>query len=74
MNVPMDEFWMDDRIYWTLWYSVWLYFKVHCYTYQCPQLRFHYRCLVAAFNGRRSPSSRFQNNPRPQLTDSHSNI
>jgi hypothetical protein len=18
MNVPMDEFWMDDRIYWTL--------------------------------------------------------
>jgi hypothetical protein len=31
------------------------------------------RCLVAAFNGERSPSSGFTNGPRPQLPASNSN-
>jgi hypothetical protein len=31
------------------------------------------RCLAAAFNGERSPSSGFPNCPRPQLPASHSN-
>jgi hypothetical protein len=32
-GVTIDGFWIDDRIYWTVWYSVWLHFTVHCYTH-----------------------------------------
>jgi hypothetical protein len=31
-NVTINGFWIDRRIYWTLWYSAWLHFTVHCYT------------------------------------------
>jgi hypothetical protein len=27
--VTIDGFWIDDRIYWILWYSTWLHFAVH---------------------------------------------
>jgi hypothetical protein len=43
------------------------------HTHWCPQSRRHYSCLVAASNGRRSPSSGFPNCPQPQLPDSNSN-
>jgi hypothetical protein len=39
----------------------------HTHTHKCPQSRHHCPCLVAAFNGRRPPSSRFLKCPRPQL-------
>jgi hypothetical protein len=43
------------------------------HTHWCPQSCLHYRCLLAASNGRRSPSSGFPNCPQPQLPASHSN-
>jgi hypothetical protein len=57
------------------WYSAWLHFTVHCYTHihQCPQSRLHCRCLVAASNDGRFPSSEFPNGPRPHLPAFHSN-
>jgi hypothetical protein len=75
--VTIDGVWIDDRIYWTLWYSVWLHFTVHrlthtC-THQCLQSRLHCRCLVAASNNGRSPSSGFPNCPRPHLPASNNN-
>jgi hypothetical protein len=42
------------------------------HTHQCPQLLFHCRCLVAASNGGRSPSSGFPKYPLPQLPASNS--
>jgi hypothetical protein len=27
--VTIHGFWIDDRIYWTLWYSAWIHFTVH---------------------------------------------
>jgi hypothetical protein len=76
-SVTIDGFWIDDRIYWTLWYSAWLLFTVHCYTHtntpQCPQSRLHCCCLAAASNGGRSPSSGFPKCHRPQVPASHSN-
>jgi hypothetical protein len=73
-RVTIDEFWIDDRIYWTLWYSAWLHFTIHRYTHNSiHSYVFISRCSVAAFNGRRSPSSGFPNYPRPQLPASHSN-
>jgi hypothetical protein len=32
-GVTIDRYWMDDQIYWTLWYSMWLQFIVCCYTH-----------------------------------------
>jgi hypothetical protein len=32
-GVNIDRFWINDRIYWTLCYSSWLNFTVHCYTH-----------------------------------------
>jgi hypothetical protein len=31
MSVTVDGVWIGNRIYWTLWYSAWLHFTVHCY-------------------------------------------
>jgi hypothetical protein len=68
-------FWIDDRIYWTLLlqrvttlYSPLLHrhTSVHSHVFTS-------RCLVAASNGGRSPSSGFPNCPQPQLPASHSN-
>jgi hypothetical protein len=71
-SVTTDGFWIDDRIYRTLWYSAWLHFTVYCnthtHTHQCLQSRLHCRCLVAASNWGRSPSSGFPNSPQQQLT------
>jgi hypothetical protein len=72
-SVTVDGFWIDDRIYWTLWYRAWLHFTVHYYTYASAQSRLHCRCLVTAFNGGRSPSSGFPDCPQPQLLASNSN-
>jgi hypothetical protein len=62
-----DGFWIDDRIYWTLWYSAWQHFTVH-YDTSVHSPDFTSRCLVAASNGERSPSSGLPNCPRPHLT------
>jgi hypothetical protein len=32
-GVTTDGVWIGNRIYWTLWYSAWLHFIVHCYTH-----------------------------------------
>jgi hypothetical protein len=71
--VTMDGFWFDDRIHWTVWYSAWLRFTVHCCTHQCLQSRLHWRYLLAASNGGRTPSSGYPSSPRLQLPASHSN-
>jgi hypothetical protein len=74
-GVTMDGFWIDDQIYWILWYSRWLHLTVHYYTYtnQCPQSCLHCCCLVVASKGGCSPSSGFPNSPQPQLPTSNSN-
>jgi hypothetical protein len=69
--VRLDEVSISIRIYWTLWYRAWLHFTFNYYTL-CPQLRLDCRCLVAASNGGRFPSSGFPNGPRPQLPASYS--
>jgi hypothetical protein len=43
-------------------------FLTHTHTHTCPQSRLHCRCLVAAFNCRRSPSSGFPNYHRASAT------
>jgi hypothetical protein len=43
------------------------------HTHKCPESRLHCRCLVAASNGGRSPSSGFPNYRRPHPPVSHSN-
>jgi hypothetical protein len=48
-------------------------YTLHIHKHKCPQSRLHCRCLVAATNGGRSPSSGFVNCPRPQLPASNSN-
>jgi hypothetical protein len=73
--VTIDGFWIDDRIYWTLWYSEWLHFKLHCYTHAHTSVHSHVftsRCSVAASNSGRSASSGFPNYLRPLLQTSHS--
>jgi hypothetical protein len=77
-RLTMDGFWIDDRIYWTLWHNVWLHFTVHCYTHTRTHTDVHghgftSRCSGAGFNGGRSPSPGFPNCPRAQLQDCHSN-
>jgi hypothetical protein len=72
--MTIEGFWIDDRIYWTLWYSSWLHFIFHYYTRTIvPTVMSYCRCLVATSNVWRSPSPGFPNYPRPQLPASHSN-
>jgi hypothetical protein len=73
MSVTIDGFWIHDRIYWTLWYSAWLLFTVHCYTNTSVHSHASSSCcLVAASSGGWSHSFWFPNCPWPQLS-SHSN-
>jgi hypothetical protein len=76
VTMNIDGFWIDDRIYWTLRYSVWLHFTIHYYTHaHTTSVHSHVfisRCSVATSNGRRSPSSGFPTYPGPQLPVSHS--
>jgi hypothetical protein len=74
--VTRDGVWIDDQIYCTLWYSAWLQFTIHYYTYTHTSVHSHdftSRCSVAASKVGRSPSSGFPNYPCHQLQDSHSN-
>jgi hypothetical protein len=75
MSVTKYGFWINDLVYWTLWYSALtaLYNSLlHTHTI-VPSHVFTSRCSVAASNGRHSPSSGFPNYPLPQLSASHSN-
>jgi hypothetical protein len=75
-SVTKDGFWIDDRIYWTVWHSAWLHFRVHYYTHTRTTVHSHVfasRCLVAAFNGGRFPTSGLPNCPRPQIPACHNN-
>jgi hypothetical protein len=52
-SVTIDWFWIDDRFYWTLWYSSWLHFTIHYYTHTYTRTSVHShifisRCSVAA--------------------------
>jgi hypothetical protein len=31
--MTVDGFWINNRIYWILWYSAWLHFQIYCYTH-----------------------------------------
>jgi hypothetical protein len=67
-GVTTGGFWIDDRIYLTLWYSAWLHFTVHYYTHTHTHSHvFTSRCAVVASNGGHSPSSGFPNYLRPEL-------
>jgi hypothetical protein len=39
--VIIGGFLINDRIYWTLWYSAWLQFTIHYHTHLCPQSRLY---------------------------------
>jgi hypothetical protein len=75
-TVTTDGVWVSHLIYWhfdtvrdyTLQFTI-----THTHTHQCPQSCLHYRCLVAASKGGRSPSFGFSNCSRPQLLASNSN-
>jgi hypothetical protein len=72
MNI--DRFWIDGRIYWTLWYSAWLHFTIHCYTNTLVSTVISSLSLPdSGSNGGCSPSSGFANWPRPQLPASNNN-
>jgi hypothetical protein len=59
-RVTTHASWIDDRIYWTLWYSTWLHFTIHCYTYTLVStVTSSLPLLGSGFNGRRFPSSGF---------------
>jgi hypothetical protein len=74
--LTIHGFRIDDRIYWTIWYSAWLHFTVHYDTHTHISGHSHVfpnRCLVAVSNGGRFPSPGLRNCARPQLPESHSN-
>jgi hypothetical protein len=53
-SVTKDGFWIDDRVYWTLWYTAWTHFAVHAYTHTHTSVHiyvFTSRSLVSASNG-----------------------
>jgi hypothetical protein len=65
------DWWPDN---WTVWYSAWIHFTVHYYTHTDTSVHsdvFTNRCLVAASNGERYPSSRFPKSPLSQILGSH---
>jgi hypothetical protein len=64
-------FGIDDRIYWTLWYSAWVHYYTHTHTI-VSTVTSSLPLLGSGFNGRRSSSSGFPNYPRPQLPASNS--
>jgi hypothetical protein len=68
-RATIDGFWIDDLIYYQLWYSLWLHFTIHYYAESCH----HCHWLEVASNGRCSPSSGFPTCPRPQLQNPNSN-
>jgi hypothetical protein len=79
MNVTINGVSIEDRIYWTLWYSAWLHFTVHYYTHTHTHTHtsvhshvFTSRCSVAASNSGHSSSSGFPNYLRAQLPANHS--
>jgi hypothetical protein len=73
-SATVDGFWIDDRIYWTLWYSAWLHFTAHCYTHiSVHSHAFTSCCLVAASSGGCSPYSGLLNCSQPELPASYSN-
>jgi hypothetical protein len=72
--VTTDGFWIDDRIYWVLWYSEWLHITADRYTHTGDHSQvFISRCCVTVSNGGCSPSYAFPNCPRPQPPASNSN-
>jgi hypothetical protein len=74
IHFTIDGVWIDDRIYWTPWYSAWLHFTVYCYIHTGVQSHvFTSRCLVAASNSGRFPSSGFPNFLRPHPLAFNSN-
>jgi hypothetical protein len=73
-GVTVYRFWISDQIYWTLWYSAWLHFAVHCYTHTLvPTVMSSLSSLVVASNGGCSPSFGFPKYTRPHLPASNSN-
>jgi hypothetical protein len=71
--VTVDGFWIDDRIYWTVWYSAWLHFTIHYPSLTHTHTQLHWSLLIAASNSGHSFSSGLPNCPWPQLPASHSN-
>jgi hypothetical protein len=43
--VTRDRFWIDDQIYWTLWYRSWLHFTIHYLT--CADTTFNTHRVTA---------------------------
>jgi hypothetical protein len=46
-RVTVDVFWIDGRIFWTLWCSAWLHLTVHYYTYKHTSVHSHVFTAVA---------------------------
>jgi hypothetical protein len=73
--IDYTRVWIGVSIYCTCSYSAWLHFTVHCHTHTSVHIHvFTVRYLVAASNGRHSPSPLSSRTIRvPQLPASHSN-
>jgi hypothetical protein len=52
--VTTDGFWIDDRIYWTLWYSAWLHLTYYYYTRSRASVHSH---LFTAVTWKRLPTA-----------------
>jgi hypothetical protein len=76
----LNRFWIDDWIYWTLWYSSWLQFTVNnsnsnsvTHTHTSATVTSSLSLLGSGFQRRTFLSSGFPNCPRPQLLAFHNN-